>query len=181
MLTLFFSTVQAHAEDPKPFMGINHQPVKVLPEIAELPTLSGGIQLTSVQHGTPAYKAGLIPGDIMIGLSDWLFTMPYDSMIPAFVNHLHGKRPGDDMKIVLLRQQIDRRLIVNGEPRDTEAYIENPTQFVDALEDSSDLQFSLKKQWVMKEIIITLGIIISWSPNTFCYYIKITIKIRENI
>jgi len=157
-LTALLSISQAHAEDPKPFMGINHQPVRDLPDIPGLPVVSGGIQLTSVQHGTPADKAGLLAGDLMIGLSDWLFSMPFDSMVTAFVNHLHGKRPGDELRIKIVRKQIDRTLTVNGMVKDTEAYIENPIQYVESLGDSSELQFSLKKEWVIMDIFLILGV-----------------------
>lgn len=157
-LTLLFSAVQSEAEEPKPFMGINHQPVETLPEFPDMPKVSGGIMITTVQHGTPAYKAGLLEGDIMIGLDNVLFEMPFAGIVQYFIEHLRHKRVGGLMKIRLVRQQINRSLTINGIVTDTDAYIENPTQFIETLADSSVMNFSLKKEWVVMDIIITLGV-----------------------
>jgi membrane-associated protease RseP (regulator of RpoE activity) len=58
----------------------------------------GGVKLSGVSAGSPAEKAGIKGGDVLIGLGD----VEIDN-IQDFTNALRMKRPGDEVEAVVLR------------------------------------------------------------------------------
>ncbi|MBN8729391.1 MAG: M28 family peptidase [Acidobacteria bacterium] len=66
-----------------------------IPDFAEPPT---GVRFSDVRAGSPAEKAGLKPGDIMIGWDDKTIGNLYD-----FTYALRGSKVGDVVKVKVLR------------------------------------------------------------------------------
>jgi len=67
-----------------------------IPDFAEPPT---GVRFSDVRAGSPAEKAGLKPGDIMIGWDDKTIGNLYD-----FTYALRGSKVGDVVKVKVLRE-----------------------------------------------------------------------------
>ena len=145
-------------EPPKPFMGINHELVKELPSVDGAPAANGGIGVTIVQKDTPAFRAGLIEGDIIIGVDGFPFDVPHDKIGDKFSELLYRHLPGDSMWVTILRMEIASELIVNGIAVEAGPYIKSPAQFVDELPETAHLTMTTHKEWLAKELVILLGV-----------------------
>jgi len=157
LLIILIPCIIAAEENPKPFMGINHRLLKELPEVAGAPTAQGGVQITSVQKETPAYKAGLLSGDIIIGLDRAYFDVIPDSISAEFTKILYKHSPGETMTMHILRLEIKNELIVNDESIDWKSYINSPQAFLDSLPPGSALTFNTGKDWKFLDVPIILG------------------------
>lgn len=139
-------------------MGINHQLALELPSVPGAPRASGGVRITLVQKDTPASRAGLSQGDIVIGLDNSIFDMPPDSITTEFIELLYDHRPGDTMTVTILREKITNKLIVNGEETNPEPYIKSPRQFTLEMPARSSLVMTTSKEWLVLELPIVLGV-----------------------
>ncbi|MDP8228250.1 MAG: PDZ domain-containing protein, partial [Candidatus Electryoneaceae bacterium] len=156
LMVFLFTTVGAE-DSPRPFMGINHQPVKELPLIDGSPSIQGGVLITHVQQDSPADSAGLLTGDILVGIDGNIFDCPTDSISEKFRELLFVHRPGDEMRLTIFREEIIHELLVNGVETAPGPYLENPAEFIAVLPDGSDIMTTAHKEWVVKELVIVLG------------------------
>ena len=146
------------AEDnPKPFMGVNHQLLSELPEVPGAPAAQGGVQITTVQKETPAFKAGLLAGDIVIGLDGVYFDVVPDSISAEFTRLLYKHGPGETMNMHILRLEVINELVLNGEPADWKSYIKSPEAYLDSLPPGSEISFNTSKNWKIIDVPIVLG------------------------
>ena len=83
------------------FLGISGQTVPLPVKVVRYFQLShnSGVQVVDVVHGSPAYRAGLKAGDVMIALGD----EPVLS-VDDIHRRLTGTSIGKSLKIVLLRE-----------------------------------------------------------------------------
>jgi len=145
------------ADSPKPFLGINHQPTKVvLDSLLAFPATTG-IQITTVQAETPAERGGLRAGDIIIAMDQIPFTVVPDSATPLFIRQLYTHVPGDTLRLEVLRLVVDTTLFVNYQPETAGQYLSDPGAFIDSLPIGKPMVFNLMKKWVRKDLSIVLG------------------------
>jgi serine protease Do len=81
------------------FIGIFAQPVPLPPAIAAAAGLpeAAGLLLTGIEPGSPADRAGLIPGDVLVGFDDT------PGGLQSMAGRLRRMRPGAKMRMNLLR------------------------------------------------------------------------------
>ncbi len=158
-LILFFAAAPVcfSQEAPKPFMGVNHRLVKELPDVQGAPEARGGVQITSVQKDTPADEAGLLAGDIMIGIDGFLFDIEPDSIQNKFREALYSHSPGEEMNVKILRLKVDADLKINRKSTDPEVILKSFSAVIDSLPPEKDLEFKMRKEWIVKDMTITLG------------------------
>ncbi len=156
-LLLFSITVHA-AESVKPFIGINHQVVAELPKQDLMTTATCGILITNVQDETPAFRAGLLAGDIVVTIDGFDLTIPPDSVNSKFIELLYSHSPGDDFPLTVLREEITSDLFVDGETALPDSFMSDPEQFIDNLPDNSSITMQTSKRWVTKDVTVILGV-----------------------
>ena len=78
------------------FLGIQAVPVPLSPAIAAGIPEGAGLLLTEVVSGSPAEQAGLIPGDVLLGLDG-------EQGNAAIAGRLRRMRPGTPLRLALLR------------------------------------------------------------------------------
>ena len=66
-----------------------------------------GVTITSVIDGSPASKAGLQEGDVVVKVDD-----EDVEEVNEFVEYIKGKKPGDEVKLVVLRDGDSKRIKV---------------------------------------------------------------------
>ena len=66
-----------------------------------------GVRFSEVLNGSPVQRAGLRPGDILVRFEGVPIRSNYE-----FTRELRQRRPGDQVKIVVIRGQIKRELLV---------------------------------------------------------------------
>ena len=66
-----------------------------------------GVRFSEVQSGSPAQVAGVRPGDILVRFEGVPIRSNYE-----FTRELRSRRPGARVKIVVIRDQIKRELLV---------------------------------------------------------------------
>lgn len=93
-------------ESDRPYLGVNF--FSITPELASEENLATdeGALITEVIRGTPAARAGLEPGDVIIAVAGEMITL--DEPLPAHILRLH---PGDRVELDILRH--DRALTVD--------------------------------------------------------------------
>lgn len=154
---LYFSTVYA-AETVKPFLGINHQVIAELPEVESAPDATCGIVITNVQDETPAFRAGLLPGDIVVALDGFGLSIPSDSVNNKFIELLHSHVPGDNFTLTVLRNEVVSLFEVGGELTEPDSFMTDPELFIDNLPDNASLSLRTSRKWIVKEINVVLGV-----------------------
>ncbi len=143
---------------PKPFMGINHEITKEIPAVKGAGSVKSGIRLTSVQRNTPADEAGMLAGDIIIGIDGKLFTMHPDSVQNRFRDWLYVHAPGEVMTARVARLEVKQSVKIDKSSGDAEAYLKNPNEYLrENVQPGQSFDFQLKTQWVVINIPITLG------------------------
>ena len=157
IMIIFIPCILIAEENPKPFMGINHQLLTEIPDVSGTPMVQGGVQITTVQKETPAFNAGLLTGDIIIGLDGFYFNVIPDSISAEFTKLLYKHVPGETMQMHIIRLDIINELLVNNEMCDWEPYVKSPEAFLDSLPPGSSLSFNTSKNWVTLDIPIILG------------------------
>ena len=75
----------SHGRVKKPYLGIGTQPVFLAPEAAQKAGQDRGLMVISVEEGSPAATAGLLQGDILVGI---------DSQAVAGMRHLFRSLQG---------------------------------------------------------------------------------------
>lgn len=141
----------------KPFIGINHRMIKEIPEIKHMPNVNGGIQITSVQKGTPADHAGLLAGDIIIGIAGTYFTQPFDSIPDVFKNVLYQFKPEDQIDLTVARLEMFQQLEIDNKIVKSEEYVLDPQAYVESLPAGVSLEFISSKDWKWFDLEINLG------------------------
>jgi len=102
----------AHGSVTRGWLGIEVQ--EITPEIAESFGLKStvGALIAGVQRGGPADRAGIHPGDVLVGVGDKPVT---DSN--SLLNLIAVLPPGKVAQLKLIREQIEMRLLVTVEKR----------------------------------------------------------------
>jgi len=95
-----------------PFLGIYMTPLSevIIPGEKTQPT---GIKI-KILSGSPAEKAGLIDGDIIIGVNDLNFTITSDKILIYFKDEIKKKKPGDLLKLKIYRSESEVNVSLNG-------------------------------------------------------------------
>ncbi len=145
-------------EQPKPFLGVNHQIIDELPNVAGAPFAQGGIEITSVQDGTPASDAGLLPGDIIVSIDGYDLNIPSEKIGAKFAEILQIHIPGDELPLTVLRMEIVNDLSVNHQSTDPSTYLLDPPTFVYELPNNSSIIMKTTKRWIVKNIVVILGV-----------------------
>lgn len=86
-------------EGGRGFLGIVAQPVALPPSLARAAGMrdGAGLMLTSVEPGSPAARAGLMPGDLLVGLG------PDTGSVPAVAGGLRRMRAGRPVHLAVVR------------------------------------------------------------------------------
>jgi S1-C subfamily serine protease len=91
----------------RPFVGIVYEPLTQSRLVQEDWPVSDGVIVIEVQPGTPANEAGILPGDLIIGIGG----QQIDEDNPL-MNELFKYRVGDRIEIEIYRPDEDRTLTV---------------------------------------------------------------------
>jgi len=102
MMTFFAATATPQALPPKPhYLGAEPDPSSV-----------SGVGLSAINPGSPAEKAGLQVGDVIVKLGAVAIKNPEDLMVA-----LKSTIPGRPAEVIYLREGKERRTQVSLEPR----------------------------------------------------------------
>lgn len=91
--------IESAVEGESGFLGVQLQPVALTEAIAasyKLPE-AGGFMLTDIEPGSPADTAGLLPGDVLLGVGDHPRGLEYSARA------LQSMRAGRTLRLALLR------------------------------------------------------------------------------
>jgi hypothetical protein len=158
LLILLVPTILFAAEEKeKGYMGVYTGVVTDLASVDGAPDATGGIQVWDVREDTPAYRGGLRRGDIMIKIGGYVFTEPENEIDAKFKEILAEYEPDDKLPVTILRMVITKKLIANGFDVDPKTYLKDPDGYIEDMPDETDLKLTVHKEWIMKNLIITLG------------------------
>ena len=90
--------ILAHGRVRRGFLGVGSQPVRLPPALASQLGQETGLLLVSVEPGSPADKAGLLLGDVLVALEDAPIRHPADLLAA-----LSSDRVGQEVSLRLLR------------------------------------------------------------------------------
>lgn len=68
----------AHGRVRRGYLGVGTMPVRLGPEQAQALGLEAGLMLVSIQAGSPAHRAGLLMGDVLLAFDGHALTRPRD-------------------------------------------------------------------------------------------------------
>ncbi len=88
---------------PRPYVGIQMEAIELAGPAGGT---HGAIRLVQVVGGTGAEAAGLVAGDIIIGLEAKRFDVGKDAVLDAFRAALADAKPGDALPVLALRNRI---------------------------------------------------------------------------
>ena len=152
--TLFAAT----DESQKPYVGIYSQPAAKLPVVEGAPKATGGLEIQDLRDSSPAFNAGLELGDIIIKIDDYVFDVPNEKLQEKFTEIINKHKPGDKLKITVLRMKVSTKFTVNGKESDYKPYLKSPDQFLLEQPDKAKLDLSVDKEWIALELDLTLGV-----------------------
>lgn len=158
VILLFTTTAFAAEEAPKPYVGVYVQPPEKLPSVEGAPKATAGLQILDLRDNSPAFKAGLELGDIIIKIDDFLFDIPKEQLQAKFTEIISSHKPGDKLKFTILRLKTQTKLLVNGVAADYKAYLKNPDQFVLDQPDKAKIELTVDKEWLVLEKVVVLGV-----------------------
>ena len=158
IVMLFMTVAFAADEAPKPYMGVYTEPPEKLPSVEGAPNAISGLQILDLRDNSPAFKAGLELGDIIVKIDDYIFDLPNDKIQAKFTEIIASHKSGDKLKLTVLRMKVDTRFTVNGTESDYKQYLKNPDQFILDQPDKAKLDLSVNKEWVKLEMELTLGV-----------------------
>lgn len=115
--TIIHDLIQYGYVTGKPYMGIQMQSV---PESAQMYGVSAGAYITSVAEGSCAQKAGLQPGDIIVGVDDTVIDS--SSALSAAVS---AYRAGDTAKLSVIRSNEKLELTITFDEKNAETEAAN--------------------------------------------------------
>ena len=115
--TIIHDLIQYGYVTGKPYMGIQMQSV---PESAQMYGVSAGAYITSVAEGSCAQKAGLQPGDIIVGVDDTVIDS--SSALSAAVS---AYRAGDTAKLSVIRSSEKLELTITFDEKNAETEAAN--------------------------------------------------------
>lgn len=89
---------------PRPFIGVAVQPVMLLPsqEASGEPGTRSVLLVTAVSEGSPAERAGIIVGDVMLSAAGRTLRRPID-LLDALAESAHDGGAGSEVALSLLR------------------------------------------------------------------------------
>jgi hypothetical protein len=119
-LVLFCSALLAAEKSGRPWVGVNVEAVAKLPADAGHPA-TAGIRLTMVQTGGPGYRSGLRTGDVILSVDGKALTCPAAEVIAVFLGAIRSRRPGETMRLEVLRDVVDLRAESGDRPLDDES------------------------------------------------------------
>jgi len=152
--TLLFA---ATGEPQKPYVGIYTQPPTKMPVVDGAPKATGGLEVQDLRDNSPAFKAGIQLGDIIVKIDDYVFDVPNDKLTEKFTEIINKHKPGDKLKVTVLRMKVDTKFTVNGTESDYKSYLKSPDQFILDQPDKAKLDLNVDKEWIIVEIDLTLG------------------------
>lgn len=144
-------------EFEKGFIGIAYSVTAAIPHVDGLPPITGGILVSSTRDGTPASRAGIRSGDIIISIEGFLFDESSGDTEEVFQSVLDNCQPGDTLNLELIRMHVDKQLHANDRAYDPEDYLSSPARFINRLPDSAQMELQVTKEWKREALTLVLG------------------------
>lgn len=158
LLILLVPTILFAAEEKeKGYMGVYTGVVTDLASVDGAPEATGGIQVWDVREDTPAYMGGLRRGDIIIKIGGHVFTEPENEIDAKFKEIMAEYEPDDKLPVTILRMVVTKKCTANGFDVEAKTYLADPEGYIEDMPDESDLELTVHKEWIMENLIITLG------------------------
>lgn len=168
VLAMLFAGQASAAPDTRGWLGIYHEPVSTLPTVearaggaAALRGATAGLRVTIVFPDSPAEQGGLVAGDIMLAVNGTPFTCPPESLSSTFQRWMAPRRAGEVCPILVLRDDVKRRLRRDAEPvrrEDEAAFWRNPGALLDSLRSGETMEARAEKRQQVVELPVILGL-----------------------
>ncbi len=108
-VTPVLERAETGAVEGVPFMGIRYKEVGPIRGVANLPEVRGGILVTHVLPGGPASEAGIIKGDVIVGMDGSFFKSRKENIKEEFREALESHKPGDKMAVTAARMDPEKK------------------------------------------------------------------------
>jgi S1-C subfamily serine protease len=107
-------TLAAHGHVRRGFLGVGTMPVRLPPDQTAAPGQDAGLMVTSVQPGSPAARAGVMLGDVLVAFDGSALSRPRD-----LLGRLDDASVGRGVTLRVLRagQPVDLELVVGSRDR----------------------------------------------------------------
>ncbi len=161
---------EAPAADDRGWLGVYTEAVEELPVIPEgvwgIELTEGarsGLRVTVVFPGSPAERAGLLEGDVIVAASGRPFHCVADSARAVFSSRLDGKKAGSPFPLLVIRDAIERSFATTGsaaidEIETDRLFWTEPDRVVGALEPGEGLTAAASTERVVKLVPVVLGL-----------------------
>ncbi len=90
-----------------PFMGIRYKAASPIRDVEHPPEAGGGILVTHVLPGGPASEAGMLKGDVIVGMDGRFFKSGAKNVGAEFREALESHKPGDVLEAAVVRMDPD--------------------------------------------------------------------------
>ena len=150
-------------EEPQPevkngkkagWMGVSMSPVKGLAKMG-MGKDQGGIKINSISHLSPAEKAGLKTGDIVIIYDNNIFSGEESKYQDQMAEHIKSVGSGGIVSVTVLRAMDEIDLMINGKKELTEA--EKIVDSINSLKDGDLMKAGITRSIKELELPVTLG------------------------
>ena len=156
--------------DDRGWLGVYTEAVEELPAVPDgvwgIELTEGarsGLRVTVVFPDSPAERAGLLEGDVIVAASGRPLHCVADSARAVFSSRLDGKKAGSPFPLLVIRDAIERSFTTTGSPAIDEIESDRlfwaaPDRVVDALEPGESLTAGASTERVVKLIPAILGL-----------------------
>ncbi len=161
---------KAPAVDDRGWLGVYTEAVAELPVVPDgvwgIELTEGarsGLRVTVVFPDSPAERAGLLEGDIIVAVSGRPLHCDADSARAVFSSRLDGKKAGSPFPLLVVRDAVERSFTTSGSPTIDEIesdrlFWDEPDRVVNALEPGESLAAGASTERVVKLVPVILGL-----------------------
>ncbi len=117
-----------------------------------------GVVIRMIYPNTPAAKAGLLEGDIIVKINDQGFSGNKPEMNKEFSDMLKKHSEGDDVKLTVVRDKYSYNVTVDGKETEvSEDKLQDLRKYLDENTTGSKIEIKAKRELKCIEITVTLG------------------------
>ncbi len=158
------------AVDDRGWLGVYTEAIEELPVVPDgawgielTEGAQSGLRVTVVFPDSPAERAGLLEGDVIVAASGRPLFCVADSARTVFSSRLDGKKAGAPFPLLVVRDAVERSFTTTGSPAIDEIesdrlFWDEPTRVVDALEPGQSLTAGASTERVVKLVPVVLGL-----------------------
>lgn len=155
IFAVFLLTCVLAAQEKKPWFGISMEVVNDVSAAGKIFKL--GILIKDVFADSPAQKAGIRKGDIIVSIEGAnLEGLESKDLLPAYSRFITSKKPGDVLKVTLVREDVTLNGKINGKESADDTMLKTPFDFLKKSQDGTKIELSGEKKLVIAQINVTL-------------------------